>query len=772
MALDQVKTIYRIIDQQKKFFSSEKSGMSTGAEAAYHLVNDLLTVGAMTMVNVRYTSSSGDTIYSGWPVQERIYKITNAGSGFEVGDKLRLKNGGNGVPLTVQVTSVSRATGAIEGFSVIATDPDGNNIYAEYTDVSATQPNQLDYITEDFTGINDNYFKGQFFLNSRITNSPGTSTSPPVKRTKYIPYNQGVRYPSGTTVTPTAVTTAFNEDIAPGGNIYAAWEANFGVLGSGFYANGVQAPSTRWPTNGIIVLNDADNLPTGATSVFAGQYVNIVDPDTGTVAANTKIKSVTTVQVVTGLTSGGTIRTNWTSIHPSGAGFTTLENSLGLVANETTSTALQIVLDKPITANVGSSFTTKGSGAYINNSNTIMPKKWLAILESTGAIDPMSDTVGVTGNATSTANANIATVTGLTVAGGQYPPTIYVGQSVENVNETGTGVSALTTVVNVAMTSSTTATVTFNKPQPGLSNKFLKFAFDPVQKWRLAVEVQHWQMVNIFAGTEVQLPDTTVIGNLIGTGGTVVDKPGIMGAPLTSGTVQLINENNSNEGFINRKKRTGSTDIDQLGSSPNYPINSQLTVTNRGLFFGVWEGNFSVLQKNNLTNNFEDNVFNWFLIQRPVDRITGRILTTGRAPLFCVNSVGYKYHKFIVRESDVFHPSQGPKIETGNGVTTAYRTPADAHSSDSFAILNTSNQIALTEDSKYLVSFLHNLTTPRFRYSEELDMLGQTSADVCISGNDLSITAYQESGPRIYKALPANKPYNTGLRIVVLKNIP
>jgi hypothetical protein len=98
--------------------------------------------------------------------------------------------------------------------------------------------------------------------------------------------------------------------------------------------------------------------------------------------------------------------------------------------------------------------------------------------------------------------------------------------------------------------------------------------------------------------------------------------------------------------------------------------------------------------------------------------------------------------------------------------------PADAHSQDSFAILNSSNQIALSEDSKYLVSFLHNLSTPRFRYSEELDMVGQTSADVCMASNDISITAYNESGPRLYRALSSNGSYNTGLRIAMLRDIP
>jgi hypothetical protein len=195
----------------------------------------------------------------------------------------------------------------------------------------------------------------------------------------------------------------------------------------------------------------------------------------------------------------------------------------------------------------------------------------------------------------------------------------------------------------------------------------------------------------------------------------------------------------------------------------------------------MWEGNWSTMQQANTVAG-TDNYFNWFLIQRAVNRLTGRTVTTGRCPVFCVNSVGYKYWKFIVREEDVVHPTVGPvdsKYESAHPLTeaittvnTPYRVPANYHTHDSFAILNTTNQISLTEDSKYLLGFLNNLTTPRFRYSDELDMIGQTSADVVGQGVELAITAYGQSLPRYYRALPANNKYNTGLRICVIKDIP
>ena len=57
-------------------------------------------------------------------------------------------------------------------------------------------------------------------------------------------------------------------------------------------------------------------------------------------------------------------------------------------------------------------------------------------------------------------------------------------------------------------------------------------------------------------------------------------------------------------------------------------------------------------------------------------------------------------------------------------------------------------------------------------------MIGQASADVCMSGNDVVLTApggggvYGEPTARTYRAMPSNLPYNTGLRVCVLRDIP
>jgi hypothetical protein len=91
------------------------------------------------------------------------------------------------------------------------------------------------------------------------------------------------------------------------------------------------------------------------------------------------------------------------------------------------------------------------------------------------------------------------------------------------------------------------------------------------------------------------------------------------------------------------------------------------------------------------------------------------------------------------------------------------------NSEDNHLLFNPENQISLTEDKKYLVSFPHNLSTPRFRYTEELDLVGLTSADVLMSGQVITINTYGEAADRNYLALPPSGKYNTGLRICVAK---
>jgi hypothetical protein len=82
--------------------------------------------------------------------------------------------------------------------------------------------------------------------------------------------------------------------------------------------------------------------------------------------------------------------------------------------------------------------------------------------------------------------------------------------------------------------------------------------------------------------------------------------------------------------------------------------------------------------------------------------------------------------------------------------------------------MNARQQVAISENNKYVITFPNGLNTSRYAYTHELDMIAYTSADVVSEGTNVPITVYGEGTPRIYKAMPSNGPNNTGMRMLVL----
>ena len=272
------------------------------------------------------------------------------------------------------------------------------------------------------------------------------------------------------------------------------------------------------------------------------------------------------------------------------------------------------------------------------------------------------------------------------------------------------------------------------------------------QPWRIQFVVLEEQKASAAVATNLQMyfdenANTVKISQVTDDLGNVIDNVGVTGSQQVNG---IFVDTDINQGIYNRKVRVAN-------QPQTYPLSYMLSMTDRGFFLGIYEGSWSTTRAATSANA---NYFNWVLVQRPVDRGTGRTLTAGKAPVFHINSVNYKYYKAVVRESDILHPTVGP--------APTLRIPADSHSPDSHAIFNSVEQVSLTEDKTYLLSFPHNLTTPRYRYTEELDMIGTTSSDVVMSGQDIQFKTYGEVGPRTYRALPANGPLNTGLRLAVL----
>jgi hypothetical protein len=714
------KTIYENV--KSDFYSVERAGYTTVSSAMYDVVTDLLNHG-FTQANVSFTDSSGNPNFSTWPPIEVKFSTVTPGVGYKVGDQLQMI-GGNvlSTPFQMTVDSVNATTLEILSYTI--------NSSGSYTDLP-TSPVSFEFQST--------------YTTPTITITAAAAVS-----------NSGDAAPAA--ITPLTVITGVPQSTNPtSGPLTAFPDHHYSIVN----AQGVvlqAADMTSYVSSTVPSTRQPHVLWMSLTGTNISRYkVGSLVVGTG-VPANTSIVSVVPFASITGVAA--VLTSKQEVVQGSG------NKAYFYQYSETTTPAFYVVLSHPVTLAAGDVVGIRGNNFTMDNTGRITPIVFTAIVEAGAAVDPLNDSVGVFANV-----ATISTSSTTLLVNNMIGSRIYPGQLVNSTLLAGS-ISGVTTVVSVVNTG-TTANVTLSKPQtcPDVGEQ-LHFIFVDTQPWRLAIQALSEQTSAVYAATPIQLTDLGKIATITnGVSSTVVDKAGAMGSqPLGSGASPQSTD--PAQGFNNRTTR--------VGSSPEaFPMNYILTITNRGAFLGMWEGTWSTLQRATTSSS---SYFNWMLVQRPVNRLTGDTLTAGRAPVFCINSVGYKYWKFIVREADVLHPSQGdptlqsyvydPASKTQVSQTTPYRVPADTHSADSFAILNTTNQIALTEDSKYLIGFLHNLTTPRFRYSEELDIIGQTSADVCGAGNDVEITAYSESGPRQYRALPSNNVYNTGLRICVLKDTP
>lgn len=179
------------------------------------------------------------------------------------------------------------------------------------------------------------------------------------------------------------------------------------------------------------------------------------------------------------------------------------------------------------------------------------------------------------------------------------------------------------------------------------------------------------------------------------------------------------------------------------GAGVNYGYT--LSVSDHGVVFYMWE---------NATEGKP--IYSMFCVQSPVNKDTGDALVDLKSPIFCVYSNNNSpMMKFIVNESDVSTPTKSVR--------------AGEDSTDSAAIVNEEDQVAVKLDNKYLVTFPNRVNTERFAYSEELDLIAYSSAKVIGEDTVLPITVYGELTERKYRAMKANKENNNGMRLLVLQ---
>lgn len=264
------------------------------------------------------------------------------------------------------------------------------------------------------------------------------------------------------------------------------------------------------------------------------------------------------------------------------------------------------------------------------------------------------------------------------------------------------------------------------------------------QPWNIMFSVNGYQSVSCAVASPIQLTSTGVIATI----------PQAMNSNLPSEWVGVIGSEQSAQkvngpGTDLRPYRlvdrsSGSIAISTPADAASRPMSYRLTITSRGIALYIWEEGVA-----------EDGHYaSWVVIQRPVDRDTGVTLTTGKCPLFCVYSLYGVITKFVVREADITRPS--PSVL------------ATVDTVDSNWIINDQQQVAIAENNTYVTTFPSRLNTGRYAYTNVLDLICTTSADVVANFTQVPITVFGEASPRTYTAMTANGNYNTNMRVLVL----
>ena len=121
-----------------------------------------------------------------------------------------------------------------------------------------------------------------------------------------------------------------------------------------------------------------------------------------------------------------------------------------------------------------------------------------------------------------------------------------------------------------------------------------------------------------------------------------------------------------------------------------------------------------------------------------------------------------KIWRFVVREFDILKPWDVHKDCT-------------RHQTDSNAIINPMEQLAITDDNRFVITFPTGLTTQRYMYpKEEIDLISFSSSEVVAQSSNVPMQTYRPDGTntdnRRYQGMMSTLPNGNGMRVLILVN--
>jgi hypothetical protein len=267
-------------------------------------------------------------------------------------------------------------------------------------------------------------------------------------------------------------------------------------------------------------------------------------------------------------------------------------------------------------------------------------------------------------------------------------------------------------------------------------------------------------------------------------------------------------------------KRFGKLESNVKGT---YPMSYRLTMTERGFALGLWDD----------AGATENDDYAWVVCQRLVSNISGetRRDSAYRYPVHCLYSCGRE--SLYPRDFGIFYGTAAISSHTvsnemtqvhdftGNLYTldhsefnrssgkTAYildpfdkedplasdwlakpiwryvvreydklkpwdvHKSATKHETDSNAILNPMEQLSITDDNRFVITFPTGLTTQSFMYpGEEIDLICFSSAQVIAEGSTVPMVSYARGEDQIdkrrYFGIRSTLPNGNGMRVCIL----
>jgi hypothetical protein len=221
--------------------------------------------------------------------------------------------------------------------------------------------------------------------------------------------------------------------------------------------------------------------------------------------------------------------------------------------------------------------------------------------------------------------------------------------------------------------------------------------------------------------------------------------------------------------FVVQRTVDNTTGIARTDDASRYPTHcmyscSRESVSARdfGIYFSEQAANAQTTD-NELSTVYDENGQSYDVSQLESEGKSLYVLSPfDREDYFASEHLAKKIWRFVAREYDILKPWDVHKSAT-------------RHEVDSNAVINPLEQLAITDDNRFVITFPTGLTTQRYMYpKEEIDMICFSSSEVVGESSNIPVQTYKPDGSNVdqrrYQGMRSTMPNGNGMRVLILVN--